>query len=141
VEHYHVATDPDAELVYRAEAILERELPTRELSLAEARALVNKISHAEDIDPPKVLHLQISSQYDALAVPDERVIVVRTKRPSQLTIVHEMAHFLGGTGHGESFRKSYLELVRRYLSIDHHQKIAQLVTKFFLETSYARSNS
>ncbi len=136
-----MATDPDAELVYRAEALLEQELPTRKLSLKEAQDLVNHISHAEDIDPPKVLHLPVSRQYDGLAVPDVRVIVVRTKRPFQLTIVHEMAHFLDGTGHGESFRKSYLELVRRYLSIDHHQKIAQLITKFFLETSYARSNS
>ena len=78
MEHFHVATDPDAEAVYRAEAILEQELPTRKLSLAEAQALVDQISHAEDIDPPKVLHLPISRQYDALAVPDERVIVVRT---------------------------------------------------------------
>lgn len=114
-----MATDPDAEAVYRAEAILERELPTRKLSLAEAQELVDKISHAEDIDPPKVLHLPISRQYDALAVPDERVIVVRTKRPTQLTIVHEMAHFLGGMNHRTRFRQTYLALVRCFISFDH----------------------
>ena len=120
VEHSHVATDPEAEAVYRAEAILERELPTRKLSLTEAQALVDKIAHAEDIDPPKVLHLPISRQFDALAVPDERVIVVRTRRPTQLTIVHEVAHFLAASGHGAGFRRTYLELVRRYVSIDHY---------------------
>ena len=119
VEHSHVATDPDAEAVYRAEAILERELPTRKLSLAEAQALVDTISHAEDLDPPKVLHLPISRQFDALAVPKVRVIVVRTKRPTQLTIIHEMAHFLEESGHGEGFRRKHLELVRRFVSLDH----------------------
>ena len=115
-----MATDPDADAVYRAEAILERELPTRILSLTEAQALVDKIAHAEDIDPPKVLHLPISRQYDALAVPDERVIVVRTKRPTELTIVHEMAHFLSESGHGAGFRRTHFELVRRFVSIDHY---------------------
>ena len=125
VEHSHVATDPDAEAVYRAEAILERELPTRKLSLTEAQDLVDKIAHAEDIDPPKVLHLPISRRYDALAVQDERVIVVRTKRPTQLIIVHELAHFLGGMNHGSSFKRTYLELLRRHVSFYHASKILE----------------
>ncbi len=120
MEHCLVATDPDAELVYRAEALLERELPTRKLSLKEAQDLVDHISHAEDIDPPKVLHLPVSRQYDGLAVPSEQVIVVRTKRPTQLTIIHEMAHFIGGMDHGARFRRIYLELLRRHVSIDNY---------------------
>jgi hypothetical protein len=120
VEHFHVATDPDAEAVYRAEAILERELPTRKLSLAEAQDLVDHISHAKDIDPPTVVHLPISRKYDALAVPGEQVIVVRTSRPTQLTIVHEVVHFLTDSGHGSRFRRTYLELVRQHLSLGHY---------------------
>ena len=116
-----MATDPDAELVYRAEATLERELPTRRLTFTEAQELVDLISHAEDIDPPKVLHLPISRRFDALAVPEDRVIVVRTKKPTQLTIVHEMAHFLSEMGHGVRFHRTYLVLIRRYLSINHSQ--------------------
>jgi hypothetical protein len=116
-----VATNPEAEVVYRAEAILEQELPTRKLSLKEAQDLVDQIAHAEDSDPPKVLHLPISPRFDAIAVPDERVIVLRTKRPTQLTIVHEMAHFLTGTGHGMRFHRMYLVLIRRYLSLTHSQ--------------------
>jgi hypothetical protein len=122
-----VATDPDAELVYRAEAHLEQELPTRKLSLAEAQALVNKISHAEDIDPPNVLHLPISRQLDALAVPEDRVIVVRTRRPTQLTVVHEMAHFIGDLGHCSKFRTMYLRLVRTHISIDHFLALESLI--------------
>ena len=119
VEHSHVATDPDAEAVYRAEAILERDLPTRKLNLSEAQALVDQISHAADIDPPRVLRLPISRQYDALAVQDERVIVVRTKRPTQLTVIHEMAHFIGGMNHRTRFHQTYLALVRCFISFDH----------------------
>lgn len=115
-----MATDPDAELVYRAEAILERELPTRKLNLKEAQDLVDQIAHAEDIDPPKVLHLPISRQFDAFAAPEERVIVVRTRRPTQLTIVHEMAHFLSDLNHGSRFRKTCLYLIRDYISFDHY---------------------
>lgn len=114
-----MATDPDAELVYRAEALLEKQLPTRKLSLKEGQDLVDRISHAEDIDPPKVLNFPITRQYDGLALPSERVIVVRTSRPTQLTIIHEMAHFIGGMDHGVRFRRTYLELLRRYISIDH----------------------
>lgn len=118
-EHSPVATDPDAELVYRAEALLEQELPTRKLTLKEAQDLVDGISHTEDVDPPKVLNFPITRQYDGLALPSERVIVVRTSRPTQLTIIHEMAHFIGGMDHGVRFRRTYLELLRRYISIDH----------------------
>ncbi len=116
-----MATDPNAEAVYRAEALLEQELPTRRLTLREAQDLVDRISHAEDFDPPKVLHLRISRRFDALAVPEERVIVVRTEKPTQLTIVHEMAHFLSEMGHGVRFHRTYLVLIRRYLSINHSQ--------------------
>ncbi len=115
-----MATDPDAELVYRAEALLEQELPSRKLTLKEAQNLVERISHAEDIDPPKVLKLPISRKYDGLAVPSERVIVVRTSRPTQLSIIHEVAHFTGGMHHGTRFRRIYLELLRRYASVNHH---------------------
>ncbi len=123
-----MATDPDAELVYRAEAILERELPTRKLTLREAQDLVNQISHAKDIDPPKVLHLPISRKYDALAVPHERVIVVRASRPTQLTIVHEVVHFLGVVDHSARFTQSYLSLIRQFVSLNHFQMAEKALT-------------
>ena len=122
-----MATDPDAELVYRAEALLEQELPTRKLTLKEAQDLVDCISHAEDIDPPKILHLPISRQYNALAAPGERLIVVRTSRPTQLTVVHEMAHFIGDLGHCSRFRTMYLRLVRTHISIDHFLALESLI--------------
>lgn len=136
-----MATDPDAEIVYRAEAILEREFSTSKVTLAEAQSLVNQISYAEDIDPPMIVHIPVSRRYDALAVPSERVIVVRTNLPTQLTIIHEMAHFLGGMNHGVRFRRTYLDLIRRYLSINHHQTMARLVAQLFPETSSAKSKS
>jgi hypothetical protein len=124
VEHCPVATDPDAELVYRAEALLERELPTRKLSLKEAQDLVDHISHTEDLDPPKVLHLPVSREYDGLAVPDEQIIVVRTIRPTQLTIIHEIAHFLGGMDHGVDFRQIFYTLVGSHISYNHASILA-----------------
>ena len=124
-----MATDPDAELVYRAEALLEKQLPTRKLSLKEAQDLVDRISHAEDIDPPKVLNFPITRQYDGLALPSERVIVVRTSRPTQLTIIHEMAHFIGRMTHDDRFRQTYLCLTRRYLSFDHYSWLQSGIQK------------
>ncbi len=118
-----MATDPDAELVYRAEALLEQELPTRKLTLKGAQDLVDRISHAKDIDPPKVLKLPISRQYDGLAVPSELAIVVRTSRPTELTIIHEVAHLLTNSGHGSGFRQAYLEIVRQHLSLDHYSSL------------------
>jgi hypothetical protein len=114
-----VAPDPDADAVAVAEAAVNSAHPSHSLSLAEAQAWVTRIAHAEDLEPPVVVRASLSRRLDAVAVLDDGVIAVRTARPTQLTLLHEMAHLLGAPGHGPHFRKVYGDLIARYLSPEH----------------------
>ena len=113
---YHVGRDSDAERVYRAEARLERLLPTGTLTIEQAQNWVERIAFAEDIDPPRVIHAQLSLRLDGLAYTEHATIVVGSKNPTRLTLLHELAHFLGTTGHGPRFRRNFLRLVRTQLT-------------------------
>jgi hypothetical protein len=109
----------DARKVARAEKNLESQLPTRKLGLSEAQAWLTEIAHAEDIDPPLIIHGRLSRCTHAAAVPEHHVIVVASKRPTQLTLLHELAHFMGSMGHGSRFQELLTDLLRRHLSIHH----------------------
>jgi hypothetical protein len=109
----------DAQKVARAELHLESQLPTRKLSLSEAHAWLSDIAHAEDIDPPVVIYGRISRCAHAVAVPDYHAIVVATKHPTQLTLLHELAHFMGSMGHGSHFEELLTYLIRRHISLQH----------------------
>jgi hypothetical protein len=111
--------DIDADEVARAEAALEACLPTRVLNLKKAQAWLETIAHAEDIDPPILLKARMSKEYEGLAVYDNHAILVRNSTPTQMTLLHELAHFMGSSGHGSVFRKNLTELLRRHLSIQH----------------------
>lgn len=119
--HYPVASSPadEARKVARAEKKLESQLPTRKLGLSEAQAWLIEIAHAEDIDPPFVIHGRLSRCTDAVAVPDHHTIVVASKRPTQLTLLHELAHFMGSMGHGPHFQELLVGLLRRHVSLHH----------------------
>lgn len=124
-----MATDPDAKIIADAERVLDSQLPTSRLSLSEAQEWINHIAFAEDIDPPKLYLHPISRRYDAVAMADEHVIVVRTARPSKLTLLHEMAHFLGAMNHGAEFRQKYIDLLRRHVSQSHALLLADTTKK------------
>jgi hypothetical protein len=111
--------DIDADEVARAEAALEARLPTRVLNLKEAQAWLEMIAHAEDIDPPILLKARMSKEYEGLAVYDNHAILVKDSTPTQMTLLHELAHFMGSSGHGPVFRKDLTALLRRHLSIQH----------------------
>lgn len=109
----------DARKVARAEKNLESQLPTRKLRLGEAQSWLTEIAHAEDIDPPLIIHGRLSRCTDAVAIPDHHAIVVASKRPTQLTLLHELAHFMGSMGHGPNFQELLTGLLRRHVSIHH----------------------
>ena len=111
--------DTDADEVSRAEAVLEARLPTKVLNLKEAQAWLETIAHAEDIDPPIVLKAQLSKDIEGAAVYDNHAIFVRDTKPTQMTLLHELAHFMGSFGHGPVFRENLAALLRRHLSIQH----------------------
>ena len=111
--------DVDADEVSRAEAVLEARLPTKVLNLKQAQAWLETIAHAEDIDPPIVLKARLARRIEGLAVYDNHAIVVRNSKPTQITLLHELAHFMGSSGHGPVFRENLTALLRRHLSIQH----------------------
>ena len=111
--------DIDADEVAQAEAVLEARLPTKVLNLKEARAWLETIAHAEDIDPPIVLKARLSKDIEGVAVYDNHAIFVRDSMPTQMTLLHELAHFMGSVGHGPVFRENLAALLQRHLSIQH----------------------
>jgi hypothetical protein len=106
----------DAKRVAAAEAALEAETPTRRLSLAGAQRFVDHVAHAEDFDPPLVVYRKVRAKVDGLAVGDAHAIVVTSTTPSALTLLHELAHFIGGMDHGLEFQRVYVGLVGRFVS-------------------------
>ena len=111
--------DVDATEVSRAEAVLEARSPTKILNLKQAQAWLDSIAHAQDIDPPIVLKARLARRIEGLAVYDNHSIVVRNSKPTQITLLHELAHFMGSSGHGPVFRENLTALLRRHLSIQH----------------------
>jgi hypothetical protein len=105
----------DAKRVAAAEAALEAENPTNRLSLEEAQRFVDHVAHAEDFDPPLVVYRKVRANVDGLAVGDAHAIVVTSTTPSELTLLHELAHFIGSMDHGPRFQEVYVKLVRRFL--------------------------
>ena len=106
----------DAKRVAAAETALEVEMPTKRLSLEEAQRFVDQVAHAEDLDPPLVVYRKVKARVDGLAVGDAHAIVVTSTNPSELTLLHELAHFIGGMDHGPRFQEVYVGLVGRFVS-------------------------
>lgn len=116
---YLVAGDRDAQLVSRAEAALETQFPESPVGLDEARVWLTRIAHAEDVEPPILMQVSLAGKVLAAAILDDNVIVVRSKHMTRLTLLHELAHFVGSAGHGPHFRTTYGDLIARYLSPAH----------------------
>ena len=117
----------DAKRVAAAEAALEAEMPTKRLSLEEAQLFVDHVAHAEDFDPPLVVYRKVRAKVDGLAVGDAHAIVVTSTTPSELTLLHELAHFIGRMDHGSRFQEVYVKLVGRHHSPAIAHKLTQLL--------------
>jgi hypothetical protein len=117
----------DAKRVAAAEAALEGEMPTRRLSIEEAQSFVDHVAHAEDFDPPLVVYRKVKAKVDGLAVGDALAIVVTSTTPSELTLLHELAHFIGAMDHGPRFREVYARLAHQNLSALHGNTLASII--------------
>jgi hypothetical protein len=117
----------DAKRVANAEAALEAEMPTKRLSLEEAQCFVDHVAHAEDFDPPLVVYRKVKAKVDGLAVGNAHAIVVTSTTPNELTLLHELAHFIGAMDHGPRFREVYVGLVARHHSLAIAHKLTRLM--------------
>jgi len=110
----------ETNLTYAAEDALELEMPTRTLFLDESNDWVAMIAEAEGVDPPLVFKSLMSKNTEALAFSKDWCIAVRESNPTQLLLLHEMAHLLcANKNHGIEFRAELIRLVRRYISFHH----------------------
>ena len=113
-------TTSETDRTYAAEDAFELEMPTRVLSLTEANEWLAMIAEAEGVDSPLVFKSKMSKNFVALAISTEWCIAVRESNPTQLLLLHEMAHLLcANKNHGSEFRTEFVRLVRRYISFPH----------------------
>ena len=117
----------EADRTYAAEDAFELEMPTRTLSLDEANEWVAIIAEAEGVDRPIVFKSKMSKNTEALAISVEWCIAVRKSNPTQLLLLHEMAHLLcANKNHGAEFRTELIRLMRRYISLPHAAALQQV---------------
>ena len=113
-------TTSEADRTYAAEDAFKLEMPTRTMSLDEANDWMAMIAEAEGVDRPIVFKSSMSKNTDALAFSNEWCIAIRKSNPTQLLLLHEMAHLLcDNKNHGTEFRTELVRLVRRYISFPH----------------------
>ena len=113
-------TTSESQHTYAAEDAFEIEMPTRVLTLTEANDWLAMIAEAEGVDQPLVFKSKMSKNFVALAISTEWCIAVRESNPTQLVLLHEMAHLLcANKNHGIEFRTEFVRLVRRYISFPH----------------------
>lgn len=118
----------DAARVYQAEDALEQFSPTRTFSMNEATQWITTIAENEDLDPPKLIQQSMSKDFLALAFPSEWCIAIRNSNPTQLLLLHELAHLsCANKGHGDEFKRQLVEYVRKYVSTTHATELAQLL--------------
>jgi hypothetical protein len=110
----------EATLTYEVEAAFESVMPTRELTLSEARDWLEELCRAEDLDTPRLEVAKLRPTLDAAAIPDEWCLLVADVAPTQHTLLHELAHLAcANRGHGREFRTQLVRYLRRWVSVDH----------------------
>ena len=134
-------TTSETQRTYAAEDKFEIEMPTRILSLNEANDWLAMIAEGEGVDSPVVFKATMAKNYDALALPADWCIAVRESNPTQLLLLHEMAHLLcANKNHRIEFRTEFVRLVRRYISFHHAAALHATFADHYLPmTSFASS--
>jgi len=122
-------TTIDARRVAQAEGVLESRLPTQRLSLEEAQHWIDRVAHGEDVDPPLVTRQPLARRLFGVALADSHVIVVRHARPSQLTLLHELAHLMGNENHGPAFQRTLIGLLSRHISREAGRLMSELLAE------------
>ena len=134
-------TTSETQRTYAAEDAFELEMPTRTLSIDEANDWLAMIAEAEGVDSPLVFKSKLSKNTEAVALSTDWCIAVRDSKPTQLLLLHEMAHLLcANKNHGTEFRTELVRLVRRYISFHHAAALHATFAEHYLPmTSFASS--
>ena len=113
-------TPGEAGRTYDVEAAFEEAMPTRMLTLAEARDWLEELCRIEDLDTPELHVARLTPSLQAAALPDDWCLLVADVAPTQHTLLHELAHLAcANRGHGREFRTQLVRYLRRHVSIEH----------------------
>ena len=124
-----MADPTEAALTYEVENRFEDSLPTRALTLSEARAWLAIICEREDLDPPRLANATLSGATHAVAIAESWCILVNDIAPTQHTILHELAHLsCANRGHGKEFRTQLVGLLRKHVSVQHGAHLHTMFT-------------
>ena len=123
-------------LVYACEDVVEKELGSREIVSSQAKAILEDICHAEDIEVPRILIARKAKSALALTYIEENVICVRGKSTTIATLLHELAHaVVGAESHGVLFRDELARLSRKYISVSYAALLHTIYSGVGLEMS------
>jgi hypothetical protein len=110
-----------------AEDTLQLEMPTRALTILDASEWLQVIAENEDVDPPLLTQERLSRNVQGLAISADWCIAVRSKKPNQLLLLHELSHLVcANKNHGTEFRSQVVRFVRRYVSVLHAARLHAL---------------
>ncbi len=124
-----MADPTEVAITYEVEHRFEESMPTRVLTLSEARTWLITICEHEDIDAPHIDTAVLTSTTEAVAIAETWCILVNDIAPTQHTILHELAHLsCANKGHGKEFRTELVALLRKHVSVQHGAHLHSLFT-------------
>lgn len=110
----------DQALTYACELIADEYIGTHELGAIEARQLLERICHAEDLDVPRLEFARKRVTALAATVVEDNTICVFGRHTTLSTLLHEIAHTSVRThDHGVLFRDELVRLTRAHLSVEY----------------------
>lgn len=115
--------------VYACEDVCEEQMPSRLLDADETCAMVARIAHAEDIDPPRTTVSARFRRTRGAADIENREVRLAGPPVPLLVVVHEMAHFTSTSpAHGPDFLHEMVSMTRAHVSLDHASLLHTLYT-------------
>lgn len=106
-------------LTYACEDVVDDEMPSRSVDLADVTRTVDDVCDAEDLDAPLVGKGR-ARRAVASADLDAHAICVHRPTITMLTLLHEIAHLSSrADSHGVLFRTELVRLVRAHIGVEH----------------------
>lgn len=116
---YHKMTHEQA-LVYAVEDTVELSMPWQEIAREDLSGWVEKVCHAEGLEPPEIFFARKSQNVRASANCEQHAIRINGRTTNIGVVLHELAHLSSGSGaHQITFRNEFVRLVRRHASVEH----------------------
>lgn len=126
------------QLVYAVESIVAVELSAPYVDLWNAQAFIEEVCLDLDVDIPAVERHKIEKRFVACASHSRYTITISASTVSTLTLCHELAHLLvhEHAGHHKEWRNQFVELARRYVSVEHGALLHSLYNRCGLDTAW-----